>query len=73
MFRRFDSADFNAHIDGGFLDSVAGPKGMRTNLSVGQVERAANLVSQIQALTAESLPVLMLRRCDPAEVLLAVS
>jgi hypothetical protein len=51
MFRRFNEADFNAHIDS-FLESVAGPKGSRTNLSVGQVERAANLVNQMQALTA---------------------
>ena len=42
MFHRFDDADFNAHIDG-FLDSVAGPKGMRTSLGMVQVERAANL------------------------------
>jgi hypothetical protein len=50
-FRRFDDAQFNAHIDS-FLDSVAGPKGTRTSLSVGQIERAANLVNQMQALTA---------------------
>jgi hypothetical protein len=51
VFRRFDDPDFNAHING-FLESVAGPRGTRTNLSVGQVERAANLVNQMQALTA---------------------
>jgi hypothetical protein len=51
--RRFDDAEFDAHISS-FLDSVAGPKGMRTSLSVEQVERAANLVNQMQALT-ESL------------------
>ena len=50
-FRRFDDPEFNAHINS-FLDSVAGPKGMRTGLSVGQDERAANLVNQMQALTA---------------------
>jgi hypothetical protein len=51
MFRRFDDAEFNAHINS-FLDSVAGPKGLRTGLSVRQVERAANLVNHMQALTA---------------------
>jgi hypothetical protein len=51
IFRRFDDATFNAHI-ASFLDSVAGPKGTRTGLSVGQVERAANLVNQMHALTA---------------------
>jgi len=51
IFRRFDDADFNAQIDG-FLESVAGPKGMRTSLAMGQVVRAANLVNQMQALTA---------------------
>jgi hypothetical protein len=51
MFRRFDDPDFNAHINS-FLDTVAGPKGTRANLSVGQVERAASLVNQMQALTA---------------------
>lgn len=51
MFRRFDDPRFNAHIDS-FLDSVAGPKGMRAGLSVRQVERAANLTGQMQALTA---------------------
>ena len=43
-------ADFSARIDG-FLDSVAGPKGMRTNLGVGQVERAVSLTNQMQTLT----------------------
>ncbi len=51
MFRRFDDPGFNAGIDG-FLDSVAGPKGMRTSLGVGQIERAVSLTSQMQALTA---------------------
>jgi hypothetical protein len=51
MFRRFDDAKFTAHIDR-FLDSVAGPKGMRTALSMGQVERAAHLTSRMQTLTA---------------------
>jgi hypothetical protein len=50
-FRRFDDAEFSARINS-FLDSVAGPKGMRTSLGEGQVEQAANLVNQIQALTA---------------------
>jgi hypothetical protein len=51
MLRRFDDAEFNAHINR-FLDFVAGPKGMRTSLSVRQVERAANLTTQMQVLTA---------------------
>jgi hypothetical protein len=51
VFRRFDDPEFNAHIDS-FLDSVAGPKGMRTSLSVAQVKRAADLTSQMQALAA---------------------
>jgi hypothetical protein len=51
LLRRFDDPDFNAHIDG-FLESVAGPKGMRTSLSMGQVEQAANLANQMQVLTA---------------------
>ena len=51
IFRFFDDAAFNARISS-FLDSVAGPKGTRTSLSVGQVERAANLVNQMHALTA---------------------
>jgi len=51
IFRRFDDAKFNAHIDR-FLDSVAGPRGMRTALSMGQVERAAHLTNQMQTLTA---------------------
>jgi hypothetical protein len=51
LLRRFDDPDFNAHINS-FLESVAGPKGMRTSLSMGQVEQAANLVNQMQALTA---------------------
>jgi hypothetical protein len=50
LFRRFDAPDFSARIDG-FLDSVAGPKGMRTNLGVGQVERAVSLTNQMQTLT----------------------
>jgi hypothetical protein len=51
LFRRFDDPGFNAGIDG-FLESVAGPKGMRTSLGVGQIERAVSLTSQMQALTA---------------------
>ena len=51
LFRRFDDPDFSARIDG-FLDSVAGPKGMRTSLGVGQVERAVSLTNQMQVLTA---------------------
>jgi hypothetical protein len=51
LFRRFDEAEFNMQIER-FLDSVAGPRGMRTSLGVGQVERAANLTNQMQALTA---------------------
>jgi hypothetical protein len=50
LFRRFDDARFTARI-GNFLESVAGPKGMRTSLSVGQIERAAGLTNQMQALT----------------------
>jgi hypothetical protein len=51
LFRRFDDPNFSARIDG-FLDSVAGPKGMRTSLGVGQVERAVSLTNQMQVLTA---------------------
>lgn len=51
LFGRFDDAEFNAQIDS-FLESVAGPKGMRARLSAGQVERAASLTSQMQVLTA---------------------
>ena len=51
LFRRFDDPDFNAGINN-FLDSVAGPKGMRTSLGVAQVERAVDLTNQMQALTA---------------------
>jgi len=50
LFRRFDDPDFSARIDD-FLDSVAGPKGMRTSLGVGQVERAVSLTNQMQTLT----------------------
>ena len=51
LFQRFDDPKFSAKIDS-FLDSVAGPKGMRTSLGVGQVERAVNLTNQMQTLTA---------------------
>jgi hypothetical protein len=51
LFRRFDDPDFNAGIDS-FLDSVAGPKGMRTSIGVRQIERAVSLTNQMQALTA---------------------
>jgi hypothetical protein len=51
LFQRFDDPDFSAQIDS-FLDSVAGAKGMRTSLGVGQVERAVSLTNQMQALTA---------------------
>jgi hypothetical protein len=51
LFRRFDDPDFNAGIES-FLDSVAGPKGMRTSLGVGQIERAVSLTNQMQVLTA---------------------
>jgi hypothetical protein len=48
---RFDDPDFNAHVDG-FLDSVAGPKGMRASLAVQQAKRAVSLTNQMQTLTA---------------------
>jgi hypothetical protein len=51
LFQRFDDPDFSAQIDS-FLNSVAGPKGMRTSLGVGQVERAVSLTNQMQTLTA---------------------
>jgi hypothetical protein len=51
LFRRFGDPNFSARIDG-FLDSVAGPKGMRTSLGVEQVERAVSLTNQMQVLTA---------------------
>jgi hypothetical protein len=51
LLRRFDDRDFNAGIES-FLESVAGPKGMRTSLGVGQIERAVSLTNQMQALTA---------------------
>jgi hypothetical protein len=51
LFRRFDDPDFSAQIDS-FLDSVAGPKGMRASLGMGQVERAVSLTNQMQTLTA---------------------
>lgn len=50
LFHRFDDAEFNARIES-FLESVAGPKGMRASLSVGQIDRAANLTHQIEGLT----------------------
>jgi hypothetical protein len=51
LLRRFDDPDFSAQIDS-FLDSVAGPKGMRASLGMGQVERAVSLTNQMQTLTA---------------------
>jgi hypothetical protein len=51
LFRRFDDPDFNARINS-FLDSVAGPRGTRTSLGVGQVVRAVNLTNQMQTLAA---------------------
>jgi hypothetical protein len=50
LFQRFDDPEFSARIDG-FLDSVAGLKGMRASLGVGQVERAVSLTNQMQTLT----------------------
>lgn len=51
MLGRFEDAAFNARIES-FLESVAGPSGMRTSLSVERIEQAASLTNQIQALTA---------------------
>jgi len=49
VFRRFDNPDFNAHINR-FLDSVAGPGGMRTTFCVRQVERLVATAKRDQLL-----------------------